>query len=300
MKILLTGKNGQVGQALVQQLQRQTGNERHELVALDRAQLDLADLDAVRRSVREIRPDLIINAAAYTAVDQAETDEVLAQRINGEAPGVLAEEAGKIGAALIHYSTDYVFDGSKAGAWLEDDVPAPLSAYGRSKLAGELAIAKAGVPHVILRTSWVYGMAGKNFLLTMLRLGQSRSELSIVADQIGAPTWSHSIARATAEVIKQLPRIEEQSGIYHLSAGGSTSWYGFAQQIFAHPALPFHPKLHPISTADYPLPAKRPHNSVLDTTKFQHTFCSLPQWDDALAECQQALETDAAHILKAL
>jgi dTDP-4-dehydrorhamnose reductase len=294
MKILVTGKNGQVGHALLTSLAGLG-----EVMALDRAQLDLADLDAVRHTVRSLAPDLIINAAAYTAVDQAETDSALAMRINGEAPGVLAEEAKKTGAALIHYSTDYVFDGSKAGAWTEDDVPAPLSMYGRSKLAGEQAIAATGAAHLILRTSWVYGLHGKNFLLTMLRLAQTRPELSIVDDQFGAPTWSRSIAEATAQIVRQRLRISEHSGVYHMSAGGRTSWYGFAQKIFAHPSNQHKPLLHAIPTADYPLPAKRPQNSALNSTKFQQTFCSLPQWDEALADCLQERVTVAASNLKA-
>ena len=294
MKILVTGKNGQVGHALIDSLAGLG-----EVIALDRAQLDLADLDAVRHTVRSVVPDLIINAAAYTAVDQAETEVALAMRINGDAPGVLAEEAKKIGAALIHYSTDYVFDGSKVGAWTEDDSPAPLSVYGRSKLAGEQAIAATGVPHLILRTSWVYGLQGKNFLLTMLRLAQTRPELSIVNDQFGAPTWSRTIAEATAQIVRQREKITQHSGVYHMSAGGRTSWYGFAQKIFAHPSIQHKPLLHPIPTADYPLPARRPHNSELNTTKFQQTFCSLPQWDEALAQCLQEFETAAAPNLKA-
>jgi dTDP-4-dehydrorhamnose reductase len=298
MNILVTGSSGQVGQALLASLAGLG-----EVTALNRAQLDLADLDAVRAVVRSMRPALIINAAAYTAVDQAESEPALALRINGEAPRVLAEEAKKIGAALIHYSTDYVFDGSKAGAWTEDDQPAPLSVYGSSKLAGEQAIAASGAVHLILRTSWVYGLTGKNFLLTMLRLAQTRPELSIVNDQIGAPTWSHTIAEATAQIVRQaaldadyLPR---HSGTYHLSAGGSTSWFGFAEKIFAHESAGSKPALHPITTADYPLPAKRPHNSVLNTTKFQQTFCSLPQWDQALAQCQQELRAQTVSPLKA-
>ncbi len=291
MKILVTGKNGQVGQELLRALAG-TG----EVIALDRAQLDLADLDALRSGVRTMVPDLIINAAAYTAVDQAETDGALAMRINADAPGVLAEEAKKIGAALIHYSTDYVFDGSKDGAWDENDVPAPLSVYGRSKLAGEQAIAASGVPHLILRTSWVYGLQGKNFLLTMLRLAQTRPELSIVDDQFGAPTWSRTIAEATAQIVRQDTDIAGHSGVYHMSAGGRTSWYGFARKIFEHPSIQHKPLLHAIPTADYPLPAKRPQNSELDTTKFQQKFGSLPQWDEALALCLQELATVALNL----
>ncbi len=289
MKILVTGKNGQVGQALQASLA-----DLGEIIALDRAELDLTDLDAVRTVIRSLRPELIINAAAYTAVDQAEKEEALAFRINAEAPRVMAEEARELAIPLIHYSTDYVFDGSKEGAWVEDDQPAPLSAYGRSKLAGEQAIGDSGAAYLIFRTSWVYGLAGKNFLLTMLRLAQEKKELSIVHDQIGAPTWSHTIAEATSDVVRQMMStsqpaeyVASHGGIYHLVAGGQTTWHDFAQKIFAHESVVHKPVLHPITTDQYPLPASRPKNSVLDTTKFQQTFCSLPQWDEALAQCQQ-------------
>ena len=286
MKILITGKNGQVGHALVRSLAGLG-----EIIALDRAALDLCQTDTLRQVVRQIKPTLIINAAAYTAVDQAEQDEAAAMRINGQAPGVLAEEASRLGAALIHYSTDYVFDGSNMVPWTEADMPAPLSVYGRSKLAGEQAITAVGGPHLILRTSWVYGAYGKNFYLTMLKLAETRPELRIVADQHGAPTWSRTIADATAHVVRQVGQAEQMaalSGLYHLSAGGHTTWFGFAQKIFAHAAVRHKPQLHAITTADYPLPAQRPAYSVLNTTKFQQTFCRLPQWDDALAQCQQA------------
>lgn len=285
MKILITGKNGQVGHALMRSL-----SGLGEIIALDRAALNLGQMDAIRQVVRQINPTLIINAAAYTAVDQAEQDEEIATRINGQAPGVLAEEAKRLGAGLIHYSTDYVFDGSKTAPWTEQDNPAPLSAYGRSKLAGEEAIRAVGGPHLILRTSWVYGAVGKNFYLTMLKLAETRPELRIVADQHGAPTWSRTIAEATAHIVRQAGQAEQMakvSGLYHLSAGGQTTWFGFAQKIFADAAVLTKPQLQAITTADYPLPANRPPYSVLNTTKFQQTFCSLPQWDEALAQCQQ-------------
>lgn len=204
MKILVTGRNGQVGGALAALLpQALPGNE---IIVVDRAQLDLSRLEQVRGVMQSVRPDLVINAAAYTAVDQAETEAEMAMRINGEAPGVLAEEAKRLGAALIHFSTDYVYDGRKQGAWVEDDATGPLSSYGHSKLAGEQAIAAVGVPHIILRTSWVYGMTGKNFLLTMLRLAQTRDELGIVDDQFGAPTWSQTLAEATAAIVSKAAR----------------------------------------------------------------------------------------------
>ena len=297
MKILVTGRNGQVGGALQHAL---VGLG--EIVTLDRTQFDLSNLDAMRDVIRTIRPNLIVNAAAYTAVDLAETDEAMACRINAEAPGVMAEEAQRLGAGIIHYSTDYVYDGGKSGAWLETDATGPLSAYGRSKLAGEQAIAAVGLPHLILRTSWVYGLHGKNFLLTMLRLAQSRPELSIVSDQIGAPTWSVTIAQATASIIKKFPDLaaaDHLSGIYHLCAGGQTSWYGFAERIFTHSSIQQKPQLHPITTADYPTPAVRPKNSVMNTDKFEKNFASLPTWEDALAACLQRIPDEAPHLLKA-
>ena len=297
MKILVTGRNGQVGGALQHALAGLG-----EIITLDRTQLDLTNVDATREVIRTIRPNLIVNAAAYTAVDLAETDEALAYRINTEAPGVMAEEAKRLGASLIHYSTDYVYDGGKSGAWLETDATGPLSAYGRSKLAGEQAIAAVGLPHLILRTSWVYGLHGKNFLLTMLRLAQSRPELSIVSDQIGAPTWSVTIAEATASIIKKFPdlaAVEHLSGIYHLCARGQTSWFGFAEKIFAHSLIQQKPKLHPITTADYPTPAVRPKNSVMNTDKFEQNFAALPTWDAALGDCLQRIPTEAPQLLKA-
>lgn len=285
MRILVTGRNGQVGTALATAL-----HGLGEVIALDRAQLDLANADAIRTAMRELQPAMVINAAAYTAVDAAESDEAAALRINADAPRVLAEEAERLGAALIHYSTDYVFDGSKDGAWLEDDAPAPLSAYGRSKLAGEQAIADVGGTHLILRTSWVYGLHGKNFLLTMLKLAETRSELAIVDDQIGAPTWSRTIADATAALIRDAgepAQLAALSGIYHLCAGGHTSWFGFAQAIFADPSVPNKPQLRPITTAEYPTPARRPKNSIMNTDKFRRAFGDLPDWNDALADCLQ-------------
>lgn len=283
MRIVVTGRQGQVGDALVSAL-----DGLGEVIALDRTQLDLAQPDAIRTALRELQPALVINAAAYTAVDAAESDEAMAFRINADAPRVLAEESERLGAPLIHYSTDYVFDGSKDGFWQEDDTPAPLSAYGRSKLAGEQAIAEVGGMHLILRCSWVYGLTGKNFLLTMLRLAESRDSLSIVDDQIGAPTWSRTIADATAGIIRDASdpaQLAAYSGIYHLCAGGYTSWFGFAQAIFAHPSVTRRPMLHPITTDGYPTPARRPNNSRLNTDKFRRTFGDLPAWDDALDDC---------------
>jgi len=294
MRILVTGRQGQLGHELERSLQYLG-----EVVALDRARMDLADLDQVRDTIRALRPGLIVNAAAYTAVDQAEKDPELAMRINGEAPGVMAEEANRLGAAMVHYSTDYVFDGRKQGAYAEDDATAPLNIYGRSKLAGEQAVQASGAPHLIIRTSWVYGMRGRNFLLTVRRLARERDELRIVADQHGTPTWCRSIADATAIALAQLTRVDPgnaqacvsrdvwraRGGIYHLTAQGQTTWHGFAQSIVE--ALPDgkRPPVIPIGTADYPTPAMRPANSVLSCERWMRNFCRLPAWDTALKLC---------------
>ena len=285
MRILVHGRSGQVGAALTQSLQGLG-----ELIALDRAQLDLTNPDAIRTTLRELQPQIVINAAAYTAVDAAESDQAMAFQINAVAPRVMAEESERLGAALIHYSTDYVFDGGKQGAWMEDDATAPLSVYGHSKLAGEQAITDVGGTHLILRTSWVYGLHGKNFLLTMLKLAESRDSLAIVDDQIGAPTWALTIADATSAIIRDAgepAQLAALSGIYHLCAGGHTSWFGFAQAIFSHASVQRKPQLRPITTAEYPTPAQRPHNSILNTDKFRRSFGDLPTWDDALQTCLQ-------------
>ncbi|MDR5831982.1 dTDP-4-dehydrorhamnose reductase [Caballeronia sp. LP006] len=287
--ILLTGVNGQVGFELARGLQGLG-----KVVALDRAGLDLSDLGQVRRVVRDVKPSLIVNPAAYTAVDKAESDVGAAMRINGEAPGVLAEEAKRLGAALVHYSTDYVFDGTKDGAYVEDDAVNPQNVYGRSKLAGEQAIVASGCDHLIFRTSWVYGTRGKNFLLTMLKLGAERDELSVVADQIGAPTWSKTIAALTANVLAQSvtgPRKwwPKNSGAYHLTASGSTSWHGFAQEIFDLSGLAKMPAVKPIPASAYPTPAARPANSCMSNEKLIATFgLRAPDWREALQLCMTA------------
>ncbi|MGF6923419.1 dTDP-4-dehydrorhamnose reductase [Paraburkholderia sp. 40] len=286
--ILVTGVNGQVGYELARTLQG-LGN----VVAVDRSRLDLSNPDQIRAVVRDLRPALIVNPAAYTAVDKAEEERDLAMCINGEAPGVLAEEAKKLGAALIHYSTDYVFNGTKEGAYVEDDPTDPQNVYGRSKLAGEQAIAASGVNHLVLRTSWVYGTRGKNFLLTMLRLGADRPELKVVADQFGAPTWCNTIATLSAHLCAQSFAAEdgakwwdERSGIYHLCAGDSTSWHGFASAIFELADLPNRPNTLPIPAADYPTPAKRPANSRMSNDKLARVFGLVaPHWRDALKLC---------------
>ncbi len=278
MKILLTGKNGQVGWEL-----QRTLCIWGDVVALGSAELDLADPDAIVRTVREIRPDFIVNPAAYTAVDKAESDPELAMAINGTAPGILAEEAKRSGAMLIHYSTDYVFDGSKSGAYLESDAPHPLNVYGRSKLAGELAIAATGCRYVTLRTSWVYGARGKNFLLTMLRLLRERDYVSVVEDQCGAPTWSRLIAEATAGIMARRSDVEQ--GLYHLTSSGQTTWLGFASAI-ATRIVERGGKvadIRAIPAAEYPTPTQRPANSVLSCERLRKDFgIAMPEWEGVL------------------
>ena len=286
MKILLSGCAGQLGRELKRSLA-----SLGEVVACDRRQLDLSRADALRTTVRAMAPTVIVNAAAYTAVDKAESEPAVADAINAVAPGVLAEEAKRLGALLIHYSTDYVFDGSKAAAYTEDDAPAPLSAYGRSKLSGEQAITAAGARHLIFRTSWVYGLHGANFMKTMLRLGrrscETGDELRVVADQIGAPTWTRHLADVTALIVG---RREVPHGLYHLAAAGETSWHGYAEAIFAEARraglMEKSPLVHRIASADYPLPAARPANSRLDCAKFRRDFdLALPEWRIGLADC---------------
>jgi dTDP-4-dehydrorhamnose reductase len=292
-KILLTGKNGQVGWEL-----QRTLASLGRVIALDSSELDLADAEVIRRKVREIQPQIIVNPAAYTAVDKAESEPELALAINGIAPGILAEEAKKLDALLIHYSTDYVFDGSKAGAYLEEDVPNPLGVYGKTKLAGEQAIRAVGGKHLILRTSWVYGARAKNFLLTMLRLASERSELRIVDDQIGAPTWCRSLAEVTAQILAQLyapGAVKEDmakfSGTYHLTATGSVSWYGFANKIIELSGIVPPPNLLAIPSSEYPTPAARPMNSLLSNDKLLRTFgLQAGAWQENLQLCMQELQ----------
>ncbi len=283
MKILLLGKNGQVGWEL-----ERTLAPLGKVIAMGRKELDLADFAKIRETVRETKPNLIVNAAAYTAVDRAEEEQELAMAINGTAPGILAEEAKRVNAGLIHYSTDYVFDGTKTTPYTEEDEPNPINVYGKTKLAGERAIKQVGVPHLIFRTSWVYGLRGSNFLMTILRLAQEREELRVVDDQVGAPTWSRMIAEATAQILAQgvtqlHPFITNNSGIYHLTASGSTSWHGFAKAILE--LNPGRSKqlakvIEPIATSEYPALARRPGYSVLSNAKQNHIFrIRLPEWD---------------------
>jgi dTDP-4-dehydrorhamnose reductase len=283
VKILLTGSTGQVGYELARSLQG-VG----QVVAVDRNVMDLSDLDQVRDVIRREKPGLIVNPAAYTAVDKAESEPELAYRINAEAPGLMAQEARLLGAAMVHYSTDYVFDGSQPAPRVEDDATGPLNVYGASKLAGEHAIAAAGIPHLIFRTSWVYGMRGKNFLLTMLRLARERNELKVVADQHGAPTWSRTIADVSAQVLSQAHAggrewWVQNSGVYHLSAQGQTTWFEFTQAIVEAAGLEC--RVLPIATADYPTPARRPQYSVMSSERLTTRFCHLPEWKEALRLC---------------
>jgi dTDP-4-dehydrorhamnose reductase len=290
--ILLTGKDGQVGWEL-----QGTLAPLGRVVACGRAELDLASPDSIRARLREVKPDIIVNAAAYTAVDKAESEPALAMAVNGTAPGILAEESRRLGALLAHYSTDYVFDGEKTEPYVETDPPNPINAYGRSKLAGEQAIAAAGCTHLIFRTSWVYGARGRNFLLTILRLARERDELRIVEDQVGAPTSAPAIARATAQVIRQARSrngSDTAFGVYHMSAAGRTAWYGFAQAILnrAGDMLDARPSLVPIPSSAYPTPAPRPKNSMLCCEKLMAEFgVGLAPWEQGLEETMAELRS---------
>jgi dTDP-4-dehydrorhamnose reductase len=295
--ILLTGASGQVGWEL-----RRTLAPLGRVVAPSSTELDLADPDAIRRVAREVRPHLIVNPAAYTAVDKAEAEPELAMAVNGIAPGVLAEEAKRMHAMLVHYSTDYVFDGSKTGPYHENDLPCPVSSYGRSKLAGEEAIRATGVPHLIFRTSWVYGARGKNFMRTILRLANARDSLKVVDDQMGAPTWSRMIAEATALALRSND-LQAAVGTCHLTCAGSTSWHGFARAIVEEHRIRFEAggdpqlRLRPdaieaIPSEQYPTPAKRPANSMLDNGKLIRTFgLELPDWRECLGMALDEMAT---------
>ncbi|MCQ9427043.1 dTDP-4-dehydrorhamnose reductase [Pseudomonas sp. LJDD11] len=284
MKILITGQHGQVSRHLQHSLA-----DLGDLQVLGRDALDLSQPGNLVAQVRAWQPGLIINAAAHTAVDQAESETDLAHTINATAPGLLAEAATQLGVPLIHYSTDYVFDGSHTAPYTEQDAPNPLSVYGASKLAGEQAIQAVGGQHLILRTSWVYSQYGRNFLLTMQKLLQEREELRVVADQVGAPTWAGTIAHSTRQLIERWRDGQPGAwGVYHLTASGETSWFGFAQAIGAQLAAQGKPcaRLEPIPTSAYPTPATRPLNSRLDCSKLQREWgVSQPDWQQALLEC---------------
>jgi dTDP-4-dehydrorhamnose reductase len=290
MKLLVVGHLGQVGIEL-----QRTLAPLGELSLADKESVDLAQPQTIRELIDRIGPDVVVNAAAYTAVDRAELEPELAHAINGIAPGVLAEETARRGALLIHYSTDYVFDGSKSSPWLESDVPNPMNVYGESKLAGEKAIAAVGGRHYVFRTSWVYAQHGANFLRTILRLAFERDEVRIVDDQIGAPTSAHALAEATAQAILSNvdlrigaeQRMRPEYGLYHMTCAGQTSWFGFAQEFLGWVAACCPQRklacCVPIGSAEYPLPARRPQNSVLSNEKLHRAFgLELPDWRVAL------------------
>lgn len=296
-RILLAGSGGQIGRALARLLP-----SLGEVTALDRRALDLAKQETIREVIRGLRPDIVVNAAAYTDVDRAESEEAVAWTINADAPRVMAEEAQKIGASLMHYSTDYIFDGTKGVPYVEEDPPDPLNVYGRTKLAGDAAIMQSGVPHLIFRTAWVYDREGRNFLRTILRLATQREELKIVQDQIGAPTWSCEVARISVKVLRKIcergnlkESLADLSGTYHMTAGGETSWHGFATAILEEAlhcppssawfaaATGNHPlvarSIRPIPTAEYPTPARRPAYSVLSNARLGRVFgAAMTDW----------------------
>jgi dTDP-4-dehydrorhamnose reductase len=291
--MLVTGANGQVGWHL-----QRTLAPIGDLLAIDIDEIDLTDLEAVSRTVREFAPEVVVNAAAYTAVDKAENEPDIARAINVAAPGQIAKECARSGALMLHYSTDYVYDGSKTEPYNEDDATGPLSAYGETKLAGDQAIIASGCAHLILRTTWVYDIRGKNFLRTILRLAREREELRIVGDQFGAPTWARMLAESTAIIVARA--LERKSawqtwptGVFHLTAGGKTSWAGFAQAIIddyqelADPSAASGEysgavkakRVVPITTDEYPLPARRPQNSVLSNARIDSEFgIKMPDW----------------------
>lgn len=272
-KIMLLGKNGQVGWEL-----ERTLAPLGEVIALDKEDIDLANPDQIIQGIRDIKPNIIVNAAAYTAVDKAEEEPELAMLINGIAPGIIAEEAKKIGAGLIHYSTDYVFDGTKRTPYTEEDEPNPINVYGKTKLVGENAIQAVELPHLIFRTSWVYGLRGHNFLLTILRLAQEKDELRVVDDQIGSPTWCRMIAEATALILAQgKESLYDKGGLYHLTSRGETSWYGFAREILRIKGI--ETPLLPIKSSEYKTLAERPKYSVLYNKKLFNNFSiKLNSW----------------------
>jgi dTDP-4-dehydrorhamnose reductase len=289
-RILLIAPTGQVGWELLRCAQPLGTVIPISRVTNAYGHVDLSNADSVRRIIQDIKPDIILNAAAYTAVDKAEEETELAFQVNGTAPAIMAEESKKINALLVHYSTDYVFDGQSKIAYSEDHKVNPIGTYGKTKLAGEEGIQAIGGEYLIFRTAWVYGIRGKNFLLTMQRLAKERDELRIVSDQIGAPTWSRMISQATVQVLAQLysPQLSKDkasfSGIYHLTCAGQTSWYEFARAIIAREDK--QPNLMPIPTTEYPTPAKRPAYSVLSNQKLQQTFgISLPDWEKTLELC---------------
>ena len=289
MNILLLGKSGQVGWELQRSLA-----VLGRVTALDHDSTehcgDFANPEGVRETVRALRPDVIVNAAAHTAVDKAESEPEIARLLNATTPGVLAEEAARLGAWLVHYSTDYVFDGSGTRPWVETDTPAPLSVYGRTKLEGEQLIQQSGAKHLILRTSWVYAARGGNFAKTMLRLGSERERLTVIDDQWGAPTGADLLADVTAHAVRHLQSRPGDGGLYHCVAGGETTWHSYAKYVLEHarqaqPAIELKAtEVAPVPTSAFPTPARRPHNSRLDTPRLQATFgLTLPHWQQGVA-----------------
>ncbi len=297
-RVLIVGRTGQVGRELALHF---AGT--HAVVAVDRGELNLGSPEQIHSVVAEAKPDVIVNAAAYTAVDRAEAEPEVAEAVNARAPGVLAEAARKTGALLVHYSTDYVFNGAKSVPWVEDDPTGPLNVYGRTKLAGEEAIRAVGGRYLIFRTSWVYGPTGKNFLLTMLRLGRERAELGVVDDQFGAPTTAGELARATQAVVAEVlagrcGTKDAWAGVYHMTCNGETTWCGFTRAIFARAGALLDgrtPQVNPIASADYPTPARRPRHSVLANGKLEKQFgVRLLPWAEALDAVLDQLVAKAA------
>ena len=282
-RILLVGATGQLGRELAGALQ-----PLGPIALPRRREMDLANPDSIRTAIRAVAPEIIVNAAGYTTVDKAESEPDLAMQVNGIAPGVIAEEARRIDALLVHYSTDYVFDGAHEEPYTEDDPPNPVNVYGKTKLAGERAITAVGGPHLILRASWIYSAQAPNFVLAMLKLGREKKELVVVDDQVGSPSWAHSLAEATTGLLRQPERARQETGIYHLSAQGYTTRFKFAKRIFEiareiAPASTGTPLLRPITTAEYPLPAARPLNAATSKEKIKRVFgVEMADWETQL------------------
>lgn len=295
MRILVPGRNGQVGWELQAAL-APLGT----VVALDRSQMDLASADSIRRAIREARPGIIINAAGFTHVDKAESEPGLAMQVNGVAPGIMAEEAKRLGALFVHYSTDYVFEGASNRRYLEDDAPHPVNEYGRTKLAGEKAVRETGGRYLILRASWIYSARGSNFVLTILRLAREKAELPVVTDQIGSPTWARALAQATAALLARRNALRDHGGIFHLAAAGEASRYEFASAIIdaareISGTAEGWAQLKAISSGEYPLPAVRPLHLVTDRSKVKAVFgVEMPHWRDQLRACLRELGLSAA------
>ena len=291
MKILLTGKTGQIGGEL-----NNIVGDLGKLITVDKEQLDLSKPNSIEPVILDIKPDIIINPASYTAVDKAEEEPDLAMTVNAIAPGLLAKAAKKVGAGLVHYSTDYVFDGCSGIPYKEKDSPNPLNVYGQSKLAGEKAVAEAGIPFLIIRTGWVYSLHGKSFLRTIKKLAEEKDIIQVIDDQVGAPTWARSVALKTHQTLKQClnkkwleKKAPSLSGIFHLTCQGKTSWHGFAKEILNMSDASQNIKLIAIPASDYPTPAARPSNSLLNNEKIQKVFdLDMPNWEDALKDCMDS------------